>query len=667
MKYFVLFLIAILVGWLYYRKTVPALITKERILLTFLRTLSVFLILVYLFNPILYYIKNVTRSSEVVFLRDISNSMELLEESKAKSKHYVPLENTLRNRYTALGYQVTEYNFATGLSGSKERTDLTLTMNELTKQNKLEEVSEIVLISDGWFHDKSFDAVRLSGKRVNPIIPSITNSSADTYISRVEFNENAYRNESTPFVVHCHSEQFNGDATVKMFYLDKLIQAKDISFKDEKVQNIEFSYAFKNTGLKKINFEVTPKNLQEIIQSNNTVVTVSNVREEKETVLIITDAMTWETMYVMDALKNNTRLQTQVLQAKNSSLYSGKKLLREDLNSINYSLLVLINSDRLRLNSRNTGIIIDNLSKGKGLLLIGMPVQGLDSVAPLVKSNISRVFTNTFSYGTKMSEYRSFDFIKSGIDNIPPVDYQYLSSKPNVEVLSSFINNESSPAIALKKSGRGQFLHLGMLNLWKWQLWDNGDGYRKFIVSICNWLSNSTEDRIAFYSDQPGYLQGERVTLTLKAFDEKMELITDLQPNLILKNSKSKEVLSEYFELSEGNYMLKLDELSPDKYTANVSDTQNNIESSLEFIVGEKGLEDANIGLKKENLQYLASLTSGTVVTASSIDGFDISQAKENHSKLNIEIPLYRKHLILILFLLVFALELLIRRRKGLI
>ncbi|MBN2829541.1 MAG: hypothetical protein JXR56_04380, partial [Candidatus Cloacimonetes bacterium] len=430
---------------------------------------------------------------------------------------------------------------------------------------------------------------------------------------------------------------------------------------------IEYSYTFKDLGLKQVKFEIIMKDTPESIIVNNLETVVVRVRDAKEPVLVITDVVNWETKFVNDALRNNSRLETTIIQAKNRQLYSGSKLLKDNLNAIDYSLLVLINNGYLQLNSKDIEAITDKLMSGKGILLIGMPVFGLDLITPMSIANIGRTFEGTFSYGSQMSEFRSFDFLKNEVENIPPVSYKYYKFNSGSTPLSHFNNKEVSPAIALKKSGKGSFLHLGMLNLWKWQLWSSSNGYRNFIVSLCNWLSNSTEDRVAFYSDRSGYKQGDIIKLFLKAYDEKMELIRDLQPEVTILNAKGKKQFQDFMEFDGNSYRIEASGIPVGEFTASVKDIDDNIYSEFKFLVIESGLEDANIGINNENLKYIASISGGKELTEQTISSLELEKVKPESGTRNIEIPLYRKRWLLVLFLLSFSIELWIRRRKGLL
>jgi hypothetical protein len=575
-------------------------------------------------------------------------------------------KNTIRE-YLAAGYDVKEYDFSNGMNDGTERTDLSLSLSQLMKGNKLTNTEGIVLVSDGWFHDSGLEAVQLAGRSIYPIVPDIQNTDEDIWISGTEFNENAFRNEDSPFVVHCRSIGFAGKATLSFTVDEKLVTKKDLDFSKNNLLEVDFSYIFTELGLRNIQFLLEAQDVNEKLLTNNSATSIVKVIDAKETVLIVTDAVNWESKFVHDALRNNPRLQPSVVIAKNHQLYAGRTLLNKNLKNLDYTLLILINNGHLQLSKTDSDAIIDKLTNGKGVLLIGMPLTNLDMVAPMAMANVGRVFEDSFGSDPKMTEFRTFDMLKTDIAGIPPVLYKYYKLNSGGEVLAHFNNKELSPAIAIKKSGKGTFLHLGMLNLWKWQLWSNTKNYLKFVVSLCNWLSNSSEDRIAFYSNRSGYKQGEIIAFTLKAYDEKMEQLVNLQPELEIFNSKDKSQFKDYMDFDGASYRLDVSELPVGKYKSVVRDRKNNITAETEFIVDESGLEDTNFGINRENLQYLATLSEGRIVDKESYKDNTIDKVYPEKVRRNIEIPLYRKRWLLLLFLLTFCTELWIRRRKGLL
>jgi len=71
---FFILITVILIVW-FYKKTIPEIGNGKKYLLIFLRCVSIIAVLILLLNPILYFSQKISKKSEIIFLSDISESM----------------------------------------------------------------------------------------------------------------------------------------------------------------------------------------------------------------------------------------------------------------------------------------------------------------------------------------------------------------------------------------------------------------------------------------------------------------------------------------------------------------------------------------------------------------------------------------------------------------
>jgi hypothetical protein len=117
-------IIAVFTAFWFYRKSTPALTGWRRWLLFALRTVSFFVILIFLFNPILKFQRKKTTFPKLIFLNDVSESMWQEGSESSKIDVYNSLREEVRKKVLSLNYELFNFDFAAGLEGKFNSTDL---------------------------------------------------------------------------------------------------------------------------------------------------------------------------------------------------------------------------------------------------------------------------------------------------------------------------------------------------------------------------------------------------------------------------------------------------------------------------------------------------------------------------------------------------------------
>ena len=188
MIYLALFIAAIIV-FVFYRRTLPELQTNKRYLLLTLRFISISIVLILLFNPVLHFVRSYFEKPTILFLQDNSGSMELTSDGLSKRALLNNSKDSISSEIVSLGYGEESVNFANGLNGEEHSSYLNKTLQELKKEIDLSKVEEIVLLSDGWFYDEDLNAVNDLNLPISVVIPDYKVIDQDLSIESIKFNK----------------------------------------------------------------------------------------------------------------------------------------------------------------------------------------------------------------------------------------------------------------------------------------------------------------------------------------------------------------------------------------------------------------------------------------------------------------------------------------------
>jgi len=665
--FYLLSLAGIILVVLYYRNTVPHIRSNQKLLLIILRSISLILILLLFLNPILHLINSKLKKPEVLILNDISDSMFLSSRDSTKSERLANFKETIEQKYSTADYDVKKKDFAKGLSGNSSSTDLLVTMNQIIKEEDISELKKIFLFSDGWFHDENLNSIKDFGIPVYTFDPEFSSSEFDLSIVNLKFNRTSFVNELNSFIVEIRSDNYSGKADLEFYADGQLISTRSIELDVDQLQQIFLEHSFDETGLIPLEFKVIPETEGEINSSNNSYPAAAKVLKDKAKILFISDKLTWDVKFLLDALKENERWQTEFLQ-------KGQYLKLKDRNvellsrMDNAVVIVLINNANLRLSSTEQELIQNHVAKGGGLFSMGKPIAGLAELMPVTFSGIDRLFSSTLYFTKASQKYETFNFSHTGRDKeIPPVDYFYVEAKLQAEILAGLNNEERTPAIIFSEMGKGKVIYFSFLNLWKWQLRQDDNSYRKFINDISDWLAEDNSGRFMASTRKNSYFTGENVRVDLQAFDEKLNFIADLNAKLEIKDDMDKIVEAEYMQSGDEKYFLILKDLPHGHYSYYVTDEQRALTASGEFIVTRDNPENRDVDFNIPLLSYISQSSGGKLYGRNDLAKIEIPLEQAIKVELRSEIPIYKKWYLITLFLISFCLEIYLRKRWGLL
>lgn len=657
MIYLAILIAAILAVW-YYKNTSIDIGKKLKFFLGFLRFIAISICLLLLFNPVYSYVIKKVQKPVAVILIDNSVSMNL-EQTKQKSKKQLFNKwlKPVKISYQNAGFEVKEFNFSSSINGNLQSTNLAKTLKSLQKQNILTNNSEIALLSDGWFEDSSFNYLQNFAHKINTFkIPSFEQK-PDIEIISIQTNNTAFTNEQTPIVVKAKNLGVKGQTTLKIYANSKLIKTKSINLKNNEISNFEFYHTFKKAGAKIIKVKLENKN--DTQPKNNILSKGILVKKDKNKLLIITDALNWDTSFLAKSVNLNPHWQASTVFYLNKKLLQKNEVITLEKALKNASVVALFNNGDLNFNAKQKQIIENFAKLNKGFLVLGKP---LDFSFLGVEANyIKQNFEAELVFSPEASNYTTFE--ESGIlkAQIPPVSYNYVKAKAGAKVLASFNNPQNSEAIIYYDKQGSKTLFMAFNGLWKVQLWEQK--LSNFYQNAIKWLASSSSNKFNLKSDKSIYTAGQTAEISLKLFDETYKFIANAKVKLLIQAPNKKQ--NAYFIPKVNSYEYNIENLNTGKYTLTAINKDLKQQATIEFEVADTGTESLNKDVNYSLLKHISKATNGKV--------FENNQkfvAKSQNAEIVKKvkhIPLYRKWWIWVIFIGSFCTELFIRKKKGLL
>ncbi len=649
----------------FYKNTVPQLYGWRKKLLIVLRCIALIVILILIFNPILFYKKHSHNRPVVIMLNDISNSMDQESGTISKTDALHDFKETLETEIRSRKFDIVNYDFAEGLGKNTASTRLTPALQEITKKQNLEDIQAVFLFSDGWLKDENLETVIDLNIPIYTVVPDFKINDFDLEITSLRYNKTAYKNELTPIVVNLSSTGFNGNAQVELFINNKKNKAKKIEFRDTDFLQEFFEISFNETGMRSFEVIVSSDSTNEKNPANNKYTGAIQVLRDRSRITIISDKPGWDVKFIIDAIQQNPRWEhTFLLKEKTLKKIRQQVFLKDEIQET--VMLILINNKSLQFTPAEAEIIKNFVKQGGGLYLMGKPPEEISEILPAVDNGFRTTFESTFSFTDESKRYETFN-LKKAKSNIPPIDYYYVKPKLQAKILAKIENEERSPAILFMNYEKGKVLQLAFLNLWKWQLWEKDNKYNQFITNIISWLSRESSERFYARTNKTSYFSGEQITVNLSAYDETLSPIYDLNAKLTVFDEKHDKVFEEFLLTREDVYQCEIGFLPSGNYSFHVRDERTGLETKGEFMVTADDPESRDRGFNTSLLAYISDHTNGKLFYSEDITEFEFPEAQIKSLKKRIEIPVYKKWYLIVLFLVSFCLELYFRNRWGLL
>ena len=249
--------------------------------------------------------------------------------------------------------------------------------------------------------------------------------------------------------------------------------------------------------------------------------------------------------------------------------------------------------------------------------------------------------------------------------------------KPGATVLAVHptlsLRNEPLPVIAYERYGRGRSMVIATASTWRWQmLLPHEDmSHERFWRQVLRWLAAAAPSPLELSFDKHSYGAGEQVNVRVRVSDSAYAPVNDATVWLKLTDSTTtiQDVPLEWAIDDEGIYTGAFNVHTDGIHKIEVAATSPSgevQEASTHFLVVEPIVEFIDAGLDAALLKTMADISGGTFYMDNNTDRLakDLKRLQKMVA-VDVERDIWNLPIVLFLLFGLFALEWLIRRRKG--
>lgn len=703
-------LLIIGVSFYSYRTTNPPISGAKRFTLLSLRIIGMLLLLFAIFQPIVTNSFDEVIKPKIAFLLDDSESISIKDASIDRKQVYSKIIKEIQDRgneedvYFRFSDNFNDMTFdsLSTLKSKGKRTDISKALRELEYRQDTSNIQAVVLLTDGAYNagDNPLYAAQSFGKPVFSVGIGDTNSPKDLKISDLITNEISYLNTPTPIFISLDANGiYDREVNVKVTANGKLVGEEKVKLnKNQNRYKLKFSFTPDKPGNYKLNASVDSFD-EEITKLNNSKSDIVKVLENKKSVALFGGRPSYDVSFLVKELtKNKNQELHKYVQKTPSSFYDEFK--QKDLQDA--EIIIMVGFPNASTDSKYLELIKKELDRGKPLLFIASKDIDYRKLAKLGEHIPFSVLSegrneldvipsvNPKEVGNSILRVSGDNSDIEKWNSLPPISKTETFIKPNPEanVLMnySFGNNSMNEPLILSRTlgnKRGIFILGYGLQKWKLQGYaeelskgkEVTDLYAQFFENSVRWLSiDNNFDSFVLRTNKRIYTEGEVVEFIAQLYDDSYLPVSDGKITVSVSNGSSakKEILLS--EIGNGQYYYKLDNTSKGDYIYEGKATVgNNIlgKRSGRFIVGEFNPEYAELTMNKKLLENISSSTDGKFYANTINKLFDEIKAKENFKERFIskrqDYALWNLPLFLIISLMCFATEWVIRKLSGLI
>ena len=582
---------------------------KLTYVLSFLRFLGVFSILLLIINPKFSKTTYSIEKPNLVLLVDNSSSVKQNDdELRAILSTFKSSENIL-NRFNVETYTFGE-NLKSGdsLDYKEKFTDINRSLSSLQEVYKRKKTA-FVLISDGnqtIGRDYTFNPDN-NKNPVYTITVGDTTRYEDVGIGNINTNKFAFLKNKYPletYVTYQGEGSVSTNVSIRVNGKNVFTEKVNLS-KSNNLKTIETTIDANSVGIKSIVVSVEAlANEKNLI--NNTREATVEVIDEKTSIALISNVLHPDLGTLKKAIESNEQREVTILkptatlkQLEEVDLF----LLYEPTSTFNNIFEFISNkqSNYIVFTGVNTDYNYLNKVQNDFNIEIGYPVQEV--------------------FGTVNTVFSKFDITDFDITDFPPLysDAGPLTINTSNEIL---INTEirgvdiNSPMLTVIDDNSWKKAIWTGSGIWKWRMqsYRNGGDFQnfdKFFGKLMRYMSgNSKRDRLNLqYS--PLYEGSSTALISATYFDETFVFDPNASINIDIRNKETDKELTLPMILKNGYYEVDLTNLLPGAYTFKVYVGEENVSKTGNFVISDFDLEKQFISSDYRKMATLAQNTGG--------------------------------------------------------
>lgn len=702
--YLLIFLTLVITSAIYisYRRTIPPISNTTRNFLMFLRFLAMFILLFLIFDPVLNIKTAKNIEPKVTYFVDNSQSMAYSyskpNELKSKIKSLINLdENDELYGFDSelLKKEIDSINFK-GLY-----TDISSIFAKITSYKSSDNQIANVLITDGNFNQGRNPLIDLKyiDKPIFVIGVGDTTKYIDVLATNILLNKISYINSLVPIEVNIETQEIDTGLVKAILYENTTpIDTTEFRiFENQFNYNINFEYTPKSMGDKRMSVKLI-SNFQESNLKNNQISDYIKILDDKRSLLLLSSAPSSDLSFLVDFLNKKDNYKVSKFIQKKGATYFKEPTIKD----FNESQLIILNN----FPDKNTPDLVikevmEQLKKGKPLLFMFGPNVDIKKLAQLKdylpfeiishSQNEFQVLANP-TVESVGDAIMNFNTTNDNIwDNLPTVlkSETFVKVKQSAKLLmnlkiNSNVLNESF--LISSEINESKSVAIMAYGLYRWKLLGyakkTADGnapdvdfYDEFFNNVFKWLAVKEIDKqFVIKTNKREYASGEEVQFNSQLYDNSYNPLDEAEIKVFINSDKDKRELI-LTPLSNGQYKTNLKGLPAGTYSYKaIANYKNNkiAEETGIFNIGDIPLEFLKTNTNQALLREIAEKSGGKYFHINSINSIkDILKQDLDFSS----IPLFSKNDInfkdnlwlLIVPILLFSIEWIIRKRKGLL
>jgi len=704
-----LIIVAATTAFLFYRYTLPPVSRTTRTLLSILRSISLALVLMLLFEPLFRLVVSSLQPPVLAVLADNSRSMAIVDRlgNRAAQVYALLAKNTFEHmnagadiRYYTFGSKLHEASNVArdSLSFGDDATNISEALRALAGERERKNIKAAIILSDGSYtvgQNPVYEAEQL-GIPLYTVGIGDSSEQKDVLISRVATNDLVYNETATPVDIIIKSSGYSGDRVEVTLSegMKQIARAQFLLESGTREYATRLLYMPEGEGTKKYIVSVSPLP-GELTVSNNQKSFFAKVLKNRSRILLLAGGPGPDLTILKQTLgEDRTITARSFTQRVPSGFYEGP-LTQNTLDSSD--CIITINFPTSTTTASTLEMLRNAVvEKGKPLFFIS---------GPSINYQQLRIFATVLPFGAEVGsmseEYiffepslsqkthpilnlgstESFDAWK----RLPPLfkTETVLRSKPEATVLGlcrvqNIVLQE--PLILVRNINRQKSLAVAGYGLWRWRLMAQGSSSTSHVLATflsngIRWLTTREEGHpVKVVTSKEAFMQGEPVQFIGQVYDASARPVENAEIRVAARQGE-REFETTLRPIGSGRYEGVIDGVGPGDYTFHAEARAEAVplgDDRGRFSVGELNLEFQDTRMNATLLRQLAYRSGGEFYMPNDVKRLSTALAAQpSFASRNVirttSLELWNWNYMLAAIVLLLSTEWVIRKRRGML
>ncbi len=665
--------------------------SKRNKFLFALKTLSLFLLFLFLINPKIKSIKTQNIKPVLSILVDNSSSIKYFNAEKTVASVLKTLKNSAKItdkfdvQYLSFDKKTTVLS-ADSLNFSGTQTAIYQAINAVNKLQK-ERLNATVLITDGNQTNGNEYQYITSKNKVFPVVIGDTTAYQDLQISQVNVNKYSYIKNKFPVETLVYYQgEFNGkeqiNATFSITHQGKKVFSKKVTFSaDNPTKTITTNLTSDKKGI-----QYYKTSISEIKNEKNTKNNYKNfsveVIDQQTKVLILSSFLHPDIGAIKKSIESNKQRKVDIAFINDKNIKyndyqffvfyqpnSSFKKVFEKVTS-NYLIVSGTKTDWNFLNTQNLGVQKEAIKQP-------------ENYTALYNANFLPFLQKDINFNDFPPLKDVFGEIRITGDAQILLHQKYAGFKTKEPLLAT-IENFENKNYKTEKSTKNNQKHAVLFGegIWKWRsasflesqgIENNFENFDAFLGNLVQYLASNKKRKRLSVKSKSSYLQNESVTISAFYVDENYKFDNRASLEITITNTLTKHQKTQPFSLVNNSYQVSISDLYSGYYSYKVAVKNNSnqkINSYGKFKITEFNIEEQFVNANDQKLHQLALKTAGKLIYPDKIDNFLTQLSEDKTYYTTQKSSIKKEHLInwkwlLSLIIVLFSVEWFIRKFDG--